>query len=376
MSSLASSNSVFSNRIERLRASMKASGFDALAVNPGPSLLYLTGLQFHLMERPVVAIFPVSGTPAIVFPDFEGSKLDGAEFEIDQFPYTENLKTWSAAFKRAADHLQLSGAKIGVEPRSLRVLELRFLEEAAPGAKFISDETTVSALRARKDSAELALMKEATRIAQVALQETLPIIREGVTERAVAAELTAQMLRAGSDSELPFPPIIAFGPNSANPHAVPTDRKLARGELVLFDWGAAMNGYFSDLTRVYSLGEPDPELDRIARIVEEANRAGFEAAKPGVRAGDVDKAARSVIEKAGYGEYFIHRTGHGLGLEGHEEPYIRGDNDVILEPGMTFTIEPGIYLKGRGGVRIEDDVVITENGAESLSDADRSLIRL
>lgn len=376
MSSTARSNGTFSTRIERLRSSIKASGLDALVVNPGPSLLYLTGLHFHLMERPVVAIFPVMGTPAIVFPELEGSKLDAAEFEILPFPYTEDLKTWNEAFGRAAQRVQLNGARVGVEPRSLRVLELRFLEEAAPGAEFISDESTISALRARKDRAELALMREATRIAQVALQETLPSIREGVTERAVAAELTAQMLRAGSDSELPFPPIIAFGPNSANPHAVPTDRKLARGELVLVDWGAGMDGYFSDLTRVFTLGEPDPELDRVARIVEQANRAGFAVAKPGVQAGEVDKAARSVIEEAGYGEYFIHRTGHGLGLEDHEEPYIRGDNEVILEPGMTFTIEPGIYLKGRGGVRIEDDVVITENGAESLSDADRSLIRL
>lgn len=376
MSSTARSNGTFSTRIERLRSSIKASGLDALVVNPGPSLLYLTGLHFHLMERPVVAIFPVMGTPAIVFPELEASKLDAAEFEILPFPYTEDLKTWNEAFGRAAQRVQLNGARVGVEPRSLRVLELRFLEEAAPGAEFISDESTISALRARKDRAELALMREATRIAQVALQETLPSIREGVTERAVAAELTAQMLRAGSDSELPFPPIIAFGPNSANPHAVPTDRKLARGELVLVDWGAGMDGYFSDLTRVFTLGEPDPELDRVARIVEQANRAGFAVAKPGVQAGEVDKAARSVIEEAGYGEYFIHRTGHGLGLEDHEEPYIRGDNEVILEPGMTFTIEPGIYLKGRGGVRIEDDVVITENGAESLSDADRSLIRL
>jgi Xaa-Pro dipeptidase len=139
------------------------------------------------------------------------------------------------------------------------------------------------------------------------------------------------------------------------------------------DWGANVNGYFSDLTRTFVLGEPQPEFSHIAHIVLQANAAARRLAKPGIPAGQLDQAAREVIENAGYGEFFTHRTGHGLGMEGHEEPYIRGDNSLLLAPGMTFTIEPGIYLPGRGGVRIEDNLVITADGSETLSDFPREL---
>jgi Xaa-Pro dipeptidase len=172
---------------------------------------------------------------------------------------------------------------------------------------------------------------------------------------------------------MPFAPIIASGPNSANPHAVPTDRQLQLGDMLIVDWGASVAGYISDLTRTFVLGEPDPEFSQIAHIVVEANAAARQQAKPGVPAGLLDQAAREVIEKAGYGEFFTHRTGHGLGLEPHEEPYIRKDNPLVLAPGMTFTIEPGIYLPGRGGVRVEDNLVITESGSETLSDFPREL---
>ena len=228
----------------------------------------------------------------------------------------------------------------------------------------------------QKDAAEVALMRTATGIAQRALLATLPAVRPGVSERAIAAELVQHLLREGSEGELPFQPIVAFGPNSANPHAVPSDYALRPGDLVLFDWGASYQGYFSDLTRMFVVGEAEETLADIAAVTQRANAAARDLAAPGVTAGEVDRAARKVIEDAGYGAYFIHRTGHGLGLEVHEEPYIRADNDRVLAPGMTFTIEPGIYLPGRGGVRIEDDMVITADGAESLSDLPRALIGL
>ncbi|GIV61172.1 MAG: peptidase M24 [Rhodothermaceae bacterium] len=364
-------------RHARLARALSDAGLDALALNPGPSLVYFTGLHFHLSERPVVALFSASGaSPVLVLPELEAQKASGVRFDLQTFTYTETLATWPAAFRRAADAAGLDGKQVGVEPRSLRVLELRLLEQAAPNASFVSGEAAVAALRMQKDAAELALMREATAIAQRALQATLPTVRPGVTECEVAATLIQHLLREGSDGELPFQPIVAFGPNSANPHAVPTDYALREGDLVLFDWGANHHGYFSDLTRCFVAGEPEDELARIAEVVQQANAAGFAAAGPGVPAGEVDRAARRVIEAAGYGEYFIHRTGHGLGLEVHEDPYIRGDNEQRLAEGMTFTIEPGIYLPGRGGVRIEDDVVITADGAERLSDLPRELIRL
>ena len=219
-------------------------------------------------------------------------------------------------------------------------------------------------------------MRRAAEVAQRALEETLPHLQLGMTEKEVSAELVIQLLRAGTETPLPFSPMVAFGPNSANPHAYPTGRELANGDLVLFDWGATVEGYVSDITRMFVVGEPPPEFDRIAGLAAAANRAARETAGPGVPAGDLDKAARDVISQGGYGEYFRHRTGHGLGMEAHESPYIREGSEEILAPGMAFTIEPGIYLDGLGGVRVEDDMVITENGAESLTTLPRELRRL
>jgi Xaa-Pro dipeptidase len=194
-----------------------------------------------------------------------------------------------------------------------------------------------------------------------------------MTEKELAAELMTQLLKHGSEPELPFAPIISGGPNSANPHASPSERRLQAGDLLVVDWGATYDGYISDLTRTFAVGEVDEEYKKIHQIVQDANAAGRAAGKPGAPCAAVDKAARDVIEQAGYGVYFTHRTGHGIGMEGHEEPYMRGDNMQLLEPGMAFTVEPGIYLPGRNGVRIEDNVVITETGADVLSDMAREI---
>jgi Xaa-Pro dipeptidase len=229
-------------------------------------------------------------------------------------------------------------------------------------------------MRLLKDNEEVNAMRRAVGVAQKALQKTLPLIKIGMTEKEVASELTLQLLRNGSEPELVFSPIVSGGHNGANPHATPGERQLQAGDLLVIDWGAVVDGYISDLTRTFAIGEVDPEYQKIHRIVQEANSAGRAAGKPGVPCANVDIAARSVIEKAGYGEFFTHRTGHGIGMEGHEEPYMRSDNLLILQPGMAYTVEPGIYLPGRNGVRIEDDVVITPTGSESLSDMPRELV--
>jgi Xaa-Pro dipeptidase len=180
-------------------------------------------------------------------------------------------------------------------------------------------------------------------------------------------------LRQGSEPNLPFFPIVASGPNSANPHATPTDRKFAAGDLLVIDWGATHKGYLSDITRTFAIGEVTNELIHIYDTVARANEAGRKTAGPGATAESVDAAARQVISGAGYAKFFTHRTGHGLGMESHERPYIRAGNNLPLAPGMTFTVEPGIYLPGRNGVRIEDDLVITEDGAQSLTNFPRQL---
>jgi len=361
------------SRLERLAASLQSSDLSAVALNPGPTLFYLSRLRFHLMERPVVLLIPAHGEPALVLPEFELPKVDSFPFKVQAFPYGEDPSEWNAAFRRAVGSLGLDGQRIGVESRHLRLLEFHHVKSGAPLAEFPDASEILAALRVRKDENEIAAMRRAVRIAEQALSDTIPSIRIGMTERELASELLMQLLKNGSEPDLPFAPIVSAGPNSANPHASPSERKLQVGDLLVVDWGATYDGYISDLTRTFAIGSVDEEFRRIHQIVQEANAAGCASAKPGLPAAHVDRAAREVIERSGYGEFFNHRTGHGIGMEAHEDPYIRGGNPQLLETGMAFTVEPGIYLPRRNGVRIEDNVVMTEGGAEILSNMSREL---
>ena len=361
------------SRFDKLNAALRTSDLDAVILNPGPTLTYLSGLHFHLMERPVVLLFAKDQVPAIVLPELELQKVASLPYKLQVFVYPEKPSEWDNAFRKAVRALGLDGKRIGVEPRQLRLLECRHVKAGAPEAEYPDASDVLAGLRLRKDTAEVDAMRRAVKIAQDALEATIPFIKIGRTEKEIASELVMQLLRHGSDSEMPFAPIISGGPNAANPHASPSDRKLQAGDMLVVDWGAAYDGYISDLTRTFAVGEVDDEFKKIHKIVQEANAAGRAAGKPGVPCADVDIAARTVIEKAGYGEFFTHRTGHGIGMEGHEEPYMRGDNMQILEPGMAFTVEPGIYIPGRNGVRVEDNVVITDTGAEVLSDMPREI---
>ena len=363
----------YSMRQSRLAQALQAANLEAMVLNAGPSLTYLTGLHFHLSERPVVGLFTPDLSPVIILPELESGKLSNLPYPVLSFAYGEDPGTWQAVFQEGIQAAQCAGGQVGIEPRRMRVLEMGFLDGAGSSIKFLPGEAYMAELRMQKDEAELANMQTAVNVAQNTLEAVLPEIKPGMTERELAAEITVGLLREGSDPQMPFSPIVASGPNSANPHAFPSDRQLESGDLLIIDWGANISGYFSDLTRTFAIGEPQPEMKRIAQIVLEANEAARGTAGPGVAAEDVDRAARQVIVQAGFGEFFIHRTGHGLGMEVHEEPYIRAGNTFPLAPGMTFTIEPGIYLPGRGGVRIEDDVVITEHGLRSLSDMPREL---
>jgi Xaa-Pro dipeptidase len=360
-------------RFDKLNASLRTSDLDAVILNPGPTLTHLTGLHFHLMERPVVLLFAKDQVPAIVMPELELQKVALLPYKLQVFAYPEKPSEWDKAFRSAAQALGLDGKRIGVEPRNLRLLEYGYVKTSAPEADYPDASDVLAGLRLRKEKAEVEAMRKAVKIAQSALEATIPLIKIGMTEKELSSELVTQLLKHGSEPEMPFAPIVSGGPNSANPHASPSERKLQAGDLLVVDWGATYDGYISDLTRTFAVGEVDDECQKIHKIVQDANAAGRAAAKPGVPCANVDIAAREVIEKSGYGKYFTHRTGHGIGMEGHEEPYMRGDNMQILEPGMAFTVEPGIYLPGRNGVRIEDNVVITDTGADVLSDMPREI---
>lgn len=360
-------------RLEKLIGLMETTGLAGMAFNPGPALTYLTGMHFHLMERPTVLLISQAGSAAMILPALEKGKLPAESGVFKAFAYSDDPAAWPLAFSKAGEWLGLSVGQIGVVPTHLRFLELQYLQSAMPGMELVDGSPAANGLRMQKDLDEIENMRKAAQIAQKAIGATIQSVQEGMTEQEIANRLVIHLLEAGSQPDLPFPPIVAIGENSANPHAVPTDRRLLPGDLLLVDWGASCGGYFSDITRTFTFGEVDPELVRIGEIVLEANQAGREAGKPGVDAGAVDRAARSIISAAGYGDAFIHRTGHGLGMEAHEAPYIFAENDLILAPGMTFTVEPGIYLPGKGGVRIEDDVVVTSEGLESLTDFPRQM---
>ncbi|MFU8773538.1 MAG: M24 family metallopeptidase, partial [Anaerolineales bacterium] len=255
------SESRFQRRQTRLYEILTTQGFDSLALNAGPSITYLTGLHFHLSERPVVALFRPGFPPAIVLPELEAGKVEGIQFPLLPYTYGEDPQTWEAAFKEAVTAIHIEDHTIGVEIRRMRMLEHRFLASAAPHARFSPAEGVLAELRMVKDEVEIQAMRKAVEIAQLALEDTLQGIKPGISEKQIAAELTIQLLRHGSAPEFPFSPIVAAGQNSANPHATPTNRKLSVGDLLIIDWGASHDGYFSDLTRTFAIGsKPDADL--------------------------------------------------------------------------------------------------------------------
>jgi len=354
-------------RISQALAAAESVGLDALALVPGPNLLYLTGMPFFMSERPIVALLPVDGRPSIVLPELEEGKAAAAGF--DALTYTDE-DGYAFAYSQACAALELADARVGVEALGMRLLEARTIQRFAPNVELISVDELFAELRMAKTAEELAAMRRAVRVAEEAFRTWVPMLHARMTEREAAALLVGALLSGGAD-RLAFDPIVAGGPRGSLPHAVPGDRAFRLGDWIVVDWGAVVDGYCSDLTRMVVVGEPAGQMREIHEIVLAANEAGRAAVAPGIEAQAVDAAARAVIEAAGYGPHFFHRTGHGLGLEEHEPPYIVSGNRLSLAPGMTFTVEPGIYLQGVGGVRIEDDVVVTAFGGESLTTLSR-----
>lgn len=360
-------------RLERLRQQIDAHGLDGIALVPGPNMVYISGIRCHLSERPIVLFIPIDDDPAIIIPTLEAMKAEAAGIPGERIFAWSDDEGYMGAFQRACAHLELADYLLGVEALHMRVLELQTLQRYAPGLQTAHAESVLSPLRMVKESDEVAAMEKAVAIAEKAMKRLVPRIKIGMTEKQVAAMLTQELLANGADT-LAFEPIVCAGPNSAVPHAVPTNRPLQQGDLLIIDWGVYVDDYPSDLTRTFAVGKLEPELAHIHEVVKQANAVGRETARPGVTGEEVDRMAREVIEDAGYGTYFIHRTGHGLGLEVHEPPDMSSLNTRPLMEGNVFTIEPGIYLPGRGGVRIEDNVVVTIDGTRTLTSFPRDLI--
>jgi Xaa-Pro dipeptidase len=366
---------LYAERLSHLQSELRQRQIDCLAVIPGANMRYMTGLDFHLMERPTIGFFPKEAKPVFVLGSLEVPRIkraieSGTLYDADVFSYTDAVGP-EQAYEQAMTALP-EIQRYAVEYLSMRVLELKIVQRHVPAAAMQDAGPLMDALRLRKGPEEVASMRRAISVSEAALEDVLGQLKLGMTEREIANMLTIAQLDAGG-GVVPFEPIVLIGPNAAQPHGTPGSTPLKKGSVLLIDFGTSSGGYISDITRTFFVGQPSEKHRAIYEAVLAANMAGRSASGPGVSCEDVDRASRAVIERAGYGEYFIHRTGHGIGMEGHEGPYIREGNPLPLEPGMTYTIEPGIYLAGEIGVRIEDNLVVTETGVETLTTFPRDL---
>lgn len=372
---------VYPARIHQLARTLQDVSCAAVAVVPGAGMRYLTGLSLHGYERLILLLLPANEQPgALVLPALEHARvaawLAQHELAISCYPWQDQHGPAAAVAAATAQVLATNTQPlIAVEHLAMRVMELRALEAALPRLRTTDATPLLARQRMVKDAAELAAMREAVRIIEAALQAILPAIKLGITELELAARWRAAILAHGAAEEA-FPCIVASGSNSANPHHHNSTRPFAAGDLIILDGGAVYQGYVSDITRTVALGDPGAEAHQIYTLVQAANAAGRAAVHPGTTGEAIDHAAREVIVAGGYGEQFLHRTGHGLGMEAHEAPDIVAGSTVPLSIGTTFTVEPGVYVAGLGGVRIEDDLVITPEGGESLTTFTRDMLVL
>ncbi|MEV4788370.1 aminopeptidase P family protein [Streptomyces tuirus] len=356
-------------RMERAARTAADAGLAGVLVAPGPDLVWLTGYTPPAVtERLTLLVLAAGQDPVLVVPALEApdARRAAGAAALTLRDWTDGKDPYAAT----AALLDASG-RFGISDNAW-ALHLLALQQAMPRSSYASLTEALPMLRAVKDAAELDLMAAAGAAADATFEEIRNVPFTGRRESEVAADLD-RLLRRHGHEQVDFT-IVASGPNGANPHHEAGDRVIARGDMVVLDFGGLRDGYGSDTSRTVHVGEPTDEERRVHDIVREAQEAGFRAVRPGAACQDVDRAAREVIAAAGYGEYFIHRTGHGIGVTTHEPPYMIEGEERPLVPGMCFSVEPGIYLPGRFGVRIEDIVTVTEDGGRRLNTTARELV--
>ena len=355
-------------RLESVRDSVRAVGLDAVLLTPGPDLRYVTGYDAKQLERLTCLAVPAHGDPALFVPRLElpaAQASPAGSLGLQIVPWEETADPF-----RLVASLLGSISAVGLSERMWALFVLRF-RDALPGVRLALASGALRPLRIRKSPAEVAALREAGEAIDRVHARVPGWLRPGLTEREVGAVITEAILAEGH-ATVDFV-IVGSGPNAASPHHDVSDRVLAVGDVVVVDIGGTMpSGYCSDSTRTYAIGEPPAEFVAYYDVLYDAQEAACAAVRPGVTAQSVDAAAREPITAAGYGEAFFHRTGHGIGLETHEDPYIVAGNGEVLEPGMAFSVEPGIY-PGPHGARIEDIVVCTADGYERLNNTRREL---
>ena len=342
---------------------MKESNVDALFAFSGPNIFYFSGARIGPSDRLAVVIIPVEGEVIIIAPGFEGDRIRSEKligevrtWEEDEDPFLLVSNT----FKK----IGVSKSRIAIDDTLwFRVYEK--MKKASPETTFINGEDIIKKTRWIKSPDEIEFIEKACTFVSKGIELALKELKAGMTEMDFSALISEMINKAGN---VRGGALVQSGPNASFPHNPTSNRVLQNGDAVVIDSGCNVEQYYSDISRTLMIGDVEDEIKKCWQIVKDAQKAAIDSVKPGLTAESIDKAARDVIDKAGYGKYFTHRTGHGLGLEGHEHPYLVNGNKEILQPGMTFTIEPGIYIPNRFGMRIEDDIAVTEDGSKILSE--------
>ena len=360
-------NERLNDRLRRATAEATAQGYAAMIVAPSPDLAYLTGYEPMPMERPTLLVLRDDRDPVMLVPELERplAAASSAGAVVELVGWTDGDDPYTAA----ADLLEPRG-RVAVGDR-LWASHVLGLQGVLPDLTFEPASPVIGRLRAVKDDDELAALRRAARGADETFRQICSSTFLGRREEEIAADLADLLVQHGH-AYADFT-IVASGPNSASPHHEPSGRTILPRDVVVMDFGGELGGYFSDTTRTVVVGEPPKAFERVYDTVRRAQEAACEAVRPGVSCQDVDRTARRIIDDAGFGARFIHRTGHGIGREVHEPPYIVEGNEWVLEPGTTFSVEPGVYLEDSFGVRIEDIVAVTDDGVERLNRSTRDL---
>lgn len=352
----------------KLRSAMEQSGIDVMLITDPKHVYYLTGFACDPHERFLGIIAPQQGEPTLIVPVLDGDKAAAMSVVKNIVTHTDTDNPYDIL----KQHLPQQAARFAIEKGHMSVQRYEALTSATAAKSFVDAGPILQAMRVIKSEEEVVRMKEAVRLVEAVLLEGVSRVKVGMSEIEMVAELEYLMKKLGSDGPS-FSTMVLAGENAALPHGVPGSRKIKEGELLLFDMGVYANGYASDITRTFAVGEVNDTCKEIYNTVLAANMAAIEAVKPGVTFGSLDRTARKVIADKGYGDYFTHRLGHGLGIDVHEYPSVHERNEDVLEPGMLFTIEPGIYVPKVAGVRIEDDVIVTADGVEILTSYPKEL---
>ncbi len=361
------------SKLKQLQNHLKENGWDAAFITTPDNVFYFSGFKSEPHERLLGVMVFKDAEPFLICPKMEMPDAVAAGWAFDVVGHEDTENAWDVVAKNV-EARNVAFDTLAIEKSHLTVERLEAIQERYEQLKFAGIDEKINALRISKDEAELEKLRKAAQLADYAIQVGCDAIAEGVTEMEVLNTIESAIKAKGY--AMSFDTMVLAGEKAASPHGTPGNRKIKKGDLILFDLGVIYEGYCSDITRTVAFGQPNDEQIKIYNAVRRANESAIEAVKPGVRAMDLDKIARDVITDAGYGQYFTHRLGHGLGISVHEFPSINGANEFVLNEGTVFTIEPGIYKTDIAGVRIEDDVVVTNDGVEVLTSFTKELVIL